>query len=246
MNRREAGVTLIEVLIAVTLLSILSVAMLFAMRTGLNTYVKAGGKLMDNRRVAGAQRILMQQIEGLMPVTAPCVGAGQPTAPSFQFFVGDYQSMRFVTAFSLNGAWRGQPQIAEFAVIPGDEGKGVRLVVNESPYAGPIDAGRLCTGFVPDPVTRTSRPQFAPVAAGPSSFVLADQLEYCRISYYSPNPAIPALPAFTWTADWAAAGWPRAIRIEMAPLETDPSRVQPVTVIAPVRIRRRPELTYAD
>jgi prepilin-type N-terminal cleavage/methylation domain-containing protein len=37
----ERGVTLIEVLIAVTLLSILSVGMLIAMRVGLTTFTKA-------------------------------------------------------------------------------------------------------------------------------------------------------------------------------------------------------------
>jgi len=56
--RRTAGVTLMELLIAVMLLSLLSVGLLFALRIGLNTYSKAQGKLMDNRRVAGAQRIL--------------------------------------------------------------------------------------------------------------------------------------------------------------------------------------------
>jgi prepilin-type N-terminal cleavage/methylation domain-containing protein len=246
VKKREAGVTLIEVLIAVTLLSMLSVAMLFAMRTGLNTYIKATDKLMDNRRLAGAHRVLTQQIEGLMPISVPCAGTPQPVLGSFSFFEGESQSMRFVTAFSLQGGWRGQPQIDEFAVVPGEEGRGVRLVVNELPYSGPIEAGRLCTGAVPDPVTRFPRPQFAPVTAGPASFVLADQLEYCRISYYSPGPPVAGVPVWTWNPQWAAAGWPRAIRIEMAPLAADPSRVQPITVVAPLRLRRNPELTYVD
>jgi prepilin-type N-terminal cleavage/methylation domain-containing protein len=246
VRKRQAGVTLIEVLIAVTLLSMLSVAMLFAMRTGLNTYIKATDKLMDNRRLAGTRRVLTQQIEGLMPVSVPCAGTAQPGIGNFSFFEGRGESMRFVTAFTLQSGWRGQPQIAEFAVIPGDEGRGVRLVVNELPYTGPVEAGRLCIGAIPDPVTRLPLPQFAPVTAGPASFVLADQLEYCRINYYSPAPPVAGLPAWTWTPDWGAKGWPRAIRIEMAPLAADPSRVQPITFIAPLRLRRNPDLTYAD
>ncbi len=246
MRKREAGVTLIEVLIAVTLLSMLSVAMLFAMRTGLNTYIKATDKLMDNRRLAGAHRVLTQQIEGLMPISAPCVGTAQPVTASFSFFEGNGQSMRFVTAFSLQSGWRGQPQIDEFAVVPGEEGHCVRLVVNELPYTGPVAAGRLCTGFMPDPATNVSHPQFAPVVAGPSSFVLADQLEYCRITYYSRGAPLIPVPVWTWTPEWTLAGWPKAIKIEMAPLAADPSRVQPITVVAPVRVRRNPEFTYAD
>ena len=57
MKRRPtAGVTLMELLIAVLLLSMLSVGLLFALRIGLNAYSKTQTRLMDNRRVAGAQR----------------------------------------------------------------------------------------------------------------------------------------------------------------------------------------------
>ena len=55
--KRQAGVTLMELMIAVTLLSLLSVGLLFALRVGLTAYAKTQTRLMDNRRVAGAQRI---------------------------------------------------------------------------------------------------------------------------------------------------------------------------------------------
>ena len=147
MRRRPtAGVTLMELLIAVLLLSLLSVGLLFALRIGLNAYSKTQTRLMDNRRVAGAQRILEQELEGLVPVVAPCgigtEGGGTPA----QFFQGEPETMRLVSTFSLQGAWRGQPQILEIFVIPGAEGRGVRLVVNEIPYQGPQAAGRLCLG----------------------------------------------------------------------------------------------------
>ena len=44
----RAGVTLIEVLIAITLLSLISVAMLLAMRIGLNTFDKTKDSLMTD------------------------------------------------------------------------------------------------------------------------------------------------------------------------------------------------------
>src|ERR1017187_3965092 len=68
MKRRPtAGVTLMELLIAVVLLSLLSIGLLFALRIGLNAYSKTQTRLMDNRRVAGPQRILERQLEGLVP-----------------------------------------------------------------------------------------------------------------------------------------------------------------------------------
>jgi len=56
--KSQAGVTLIEVLIAITLLSLLTTGMLFAMRVGLMAFSKTDTKLMDNRRVVGAQRVV--------------------------------------------------------------------------------------------------------------------------------------------------------------------------------------------
>jgi prepilin-type N-terminal cleavage/methylation domain-containing protein len=232
MNKR--GVTLIEVLIAVSLLSLLSVAMFMAMRIGLNAYAKADTRLMDNRRTVGAQRILADELSGIMPVIAAC-GAGAGSAGSRAvFFQGAPGAMRLATTFSLLGGWRGQPQILALFVIPGEEGRGVRLVVNETPYTGAVAAGRFCTAVG----------QFVPVEAGPGSFVLADKLAYCRFSYLMPSAIAGLGPG--WTAVWNKQIWPLAIRIEMGPLEADSSRVQPISFTTPVYLHRSPDIQYED
>src|SRR5436305_2481508 len=102
---RRAGVTLMELLIAVTLFSLLSLAMMYAFRIGLMAYSKTQTRLMDNRRVAGAQRILEQQIQGMIPVVAACGAAKTP------FFQAEAEAMRLVSAFSLQDASRGMAQI---------------------------------------------------------------------------------------------------------------------------------------
>src|SRR5580700_8681125 len=139
----QAGITLIEVVIAVTLLSMLSVGMLATIRMGFDALHKTNSRLMENRRVAGAQRVLEQQLGGFMPVRALCSpGPGMPPTTPFVFFEGQPQSMRLVSTYSLQEAWRGQPRILELQVIPGDQGRGVRLIVNEIPYSGPMSAGQ--------------------------------------------------------------------------------------------------------
>ena len=230
-----AGVTLMELLIAVVLLSLLSVGLLFALRIGLNAYSKTQTRLMDNRRVAGAQRILEQELEGLVPVVAQCGqgmegGGGTPA----QFFQGEGETMRLVSTFSLQGAWRGQAQILEIFVIPGAEGRGVRLVVNEIPYQGPLSAGRLCT----------AKNKFLAASAGPDSFVLADKLAFCRFTYLD-QPEDQELP-LRWFPRFIGATWPRAVRIDMAPLDPDASRLQPISILAPIHVYRHPEIPYGD
>jgi prepilin-type N-terminal cleavage/methylation domain-containing protein len=231
---RERGVTLLEVLIAVTLLSLLSVAMVLAMRIGLNSYERAGTRLMDNRRVAGAQRILQDEIEGLVPVIATCGGLGGGRGQKALFFQGQPEVMRLVSTFSLNQGWRGQPQILEIFVIQGENGLGVRLVANEILYTGPQGAGKFCTGPL----------QFLPVDTGPKSFVLADKLAYCHFAYLAPAPALLQPPI--WRDIWITQAWPLAVRIDMAPLEPSPAAVQPISVVAPLNLHRNPTLTYED
>jgi len=240
-RRRTAGLTLIEVVIAVTLLSLLATGMMFAMRGGLLAFSKTNEKLMDNRRVMGAQRLLEQELEGLMPVVAPCGGPGMRVP----FFQGETQTMRLVSSYSLQQAWRGAPQILELFVIPADDGRGVRLVVNESLYTGPLATGGLCPTMMQDPEAGGIQvPRFLPVLANPHSFVLADRLAYCRFQYLAP-PKVPRGPQ-VWTAHWIPANWPLAIRIDMAPLEPDPSRLQPISVVAPIYLHRSTEIPYVD
>ncbi len=241
-TRREAGVTLVEVLIAVTLLSLLSVAMAIAMRVGLTAFGKTDRSLMDNRRVAGAQRVLLEEIEGMVPVVSKC-GVGPNASGRIGFFQGEAQAMRLVSTFSLQQGWRGRPQILEFTVIPGDQGRGVRLVVNELPYTGAESAGRLCVAREPDPVTGLAALRFTPIQTGPTSFVLADKLEYCHFAYlYRIRPELPP----EWRPVWSGANWPLGVRVEMAPLEANPARVQPVAVTAPIHFYRSSELDYDD
>lgn len=235
MKRRStAGVTLMELLIAVMLLSLLSVGLLFALRIGLNAYSKTQGRLMDNRRVAGAQRILEQEFQGLVPVVAPCGAVLDKPGTPAQFFQGEPETIRLVSTFSLQGAWRGQPQILEIFVIPGADGIGVRLVVNEIPYLGPRSAAPFCLGPA----------KFLPVSAAPTSFVLADKLAFCRFTFLDQPPDLN-LP-LRWFPRFIGPTWPQAVRIEMAPLVPDASRLQPISMVAPIHVFRHPEIPYGD
>lgn len=240
---RTAGVTLMELLIAVSLLALLATGILAAMRIGFNALGKTNRRLMDNRRVAGAQRILEQQIAGFIPVVADCLpDPERPPVPA-PFFQGEPQSMRFVSAYSLGEAWRGFPQTIEFTVVPGKDGRGVMLVVNEHLYTGPRGAGLFCLGSEFDPELGRPAPRFRPIEVGPRSFVLADKLAFCRFAYRELMPP-PVLER--WIPRWTAPQWPAGVRIEMAPLEPDPARLQPLTLTAPIRVNRLPGEVYAD
>jgi hypothetical protein len=212
--------------------------MLVAMQLGVSSLSKTSDKLMQNRRVVGAQRILEQELEGLMPLTTGCAVEGGE-ALKLKFFEGMPDHVKLVSTFSLDGAWRGRPQILEIFVASGEK-IGFRLLVNEIPYLGPITARQQCSGATDD-----GRAIFRPPQPNPRSFILADQLAGVVFSYLGPEGGDPKNPDI-WQPTWTQRLWPKAIRVEMAPLEPNPARLQPLTVVAPVRIFRWPETKYDD
>lgn len=230
--RRNSGITLLEVLIAVTLLSVLSAGMMMAMRIGISALSRTDARLMDNRRVAGAQRVLEQELQAMIPVVAPCANGGAPVP----IFSGLPNGITMVTGFSLQAAWRGRPQVIQMFVISGEDG-GSRLVVNETPYTGPVNAGKLCNSG------GGNNAVFPPPTAGPTTYVLADHLRAVSFQYLhvGEKPEDPGI----WTPGWGDAGWPVGIRILMEPLSPSPARLQPISVTVPIYVYRDPGAHYA-
>lgn len=231
MNRR--GITLMELLVSISLLSLLSVGILFAFRIGLDAMTRTNSRLMSNRKVLGVERILEQQIAGFVPTRADCRVAPHLPPQQLPFFQGEPETMRFVSTYSLQEASRGYPRILEFQVIPGDQGPGVRLVVNEHLYSGSPSTGRFCAGFL----------RFYPVQIGADSFVLADKLAHCRF-FYRQEMDLPQRPL--WHPRWTKEFTPSAVRIDMAPLEADPAKLQVPSIIAPFRVDRDTMMRYTD
>jgi type II secretory pathway component PulJ len=246
MTRRHkkpnsAGVTLMELLIAVLLLSLLSVGMVLTMRVALNAMTKTDSRLMANRRVSSVERILNEEIAGIIPATANCIASGQPGG-RLMFFQGEAESMRLASTYSLHQGARGTPMILEFQVIPGEDNEGVRLVVNEVLYTGPRGAGALCIGMGRDAVTGMPSPLFVPIQIGGNSFVLSDRLAYCRFSFRDSR----SHPQPVWVPHWVLPILPDAVRIDLAPLAPDPGRLQPVTLTIPLRLTRLPFADYQE
>lgn len=241
--RRERGVTLIELLIAISMLSLLSVGILMSMRMGLGTLARTRARLIANRKVESVTRIMEAQVAGLMPVYATCNAGPAANGARITFFEGQPQIMRFVSSYSLQEAGRGYPRILEYLVIPGDEGVGVRLVVNEYLYSGPLSTGAFCLGLAYREDLGVALPQFSPATVGTNSFVLADKLARCRFLY---RETLPPPMLANWTGEWVRRGWPSGIRIEMEPLDSDPSRLQLSTLTIPLHITRDMDRDYED
>ena len=234
--KHPRGMTLMEVLIAVSLVALLSTGMLFALRAGLGSVESINRHVRNARKASGARTILEQQFAGLIPVVAPCrTGAAQDYGAAAAFFDGEPGVIRFVSAYSLEESGRGRPQILELFAIQADDGNGVRLVVNETPYNSPLSAGMTCAlqnsevGGVPLLI-------FPPPRSSPRSFVLADRLSKVSFAY---QETMPGEPYERWLPRWVRIdAFPSAVRIEMIPLEADASRIPPLPFVARIQVNR--------
>lgn len=238
----ERGITLVEVLVAITLTSLIATGVLMALRMGVFTMTRTNAKLQFNRRVIGAQRILESELGSIMFVRADCQpGPGRiERQPFFEF---GPSTMRFVSNYSIQNAFRGQAIMLEFAVIPGENGEGFRLIVNEIPYTGARGIGSVCLGRTTDSITGQPYLKFLPVGVNERSFVLADKLGYCRFLYKRFDPI---KKTDSWFPRWTFDDLPSAIRVEMQPLAPTPGAVPLLTVTMPVHINRDLMTTFED
>jgi general secretion pathway protein J len=224
---KERGFTLIEMMIAITLVAAISTTMLFAIRAGLITLQKVDDRLMSNRRVMSVERILGSQLGGVMPVIGFCADNSQ-----MPIFNGNEQTLHLVTSYSLTEGSRGYPHVVELQVMPADGG-GVRLIANEFLYSGPYSTAPFCAAN-----------SFRPGMATPQSFVIADRLAYCRISYQDLDPS--TYMGTAWLPFWTKPNLPAAVHVEMAPLIPDPARLPLVSVTVPIHINRDVNAAYTD
>ena len=233
-SRSRAGLTLLEIVVAITLLSLLSVGMLTALRVGVNGWQRSNENLMLDRRIASSNQLLQGALENILAARG---AYRQPQIEGFQtftFFEGLPGAMRFVTSYSLERGPRGGLRLLELLVADGPRGK--RLLLNDFPYDGPEMTIPLVLGVTTDGAGQR-RLLFAPVMAQPASFIVADELQSCSFSYYQQDR--PANPG-QWVLEWARdTQLPTAVRVEMTG-RGDSARLRPVSVTAPIRGRLQP------
>ena len=253
VSRTQRGVTLLELMIAITLVAGLSTGMLMAMRTSLLTYEKTAKRLESNRRFVKTQQVLSDQISAVMPVQGACLGDAGQTVGIPSFLSGAEDTLRLVSSYSIAEGSRGYPQIVEYRVIPEQRGS-VRLVATERPYTGPQSTIPYCGGSPPPPVssyeigTRSAVPLGSAPSAGPAlgeSYVLEEHLAYCRFSYHEPYNQNRFIET-PWLAVWDKPLLPAGVRIEMRSAVLDTGGLSVLGVTVPIQVDRDPRAGYVD
>jgi len=229
-RRRQSGFTLIELIISITLVALLATSLLMAMRSGFLTFEKTTARLDLNRRVMSVEQILGRELSGAIPEMGLCA-TSSGNAARWPMFVGEPESLRLISSYSMEQGARGRPSILVFQVIRAPQG-GVRLVVNESPWTGPASTIPFCLDgrLVAPPVNE-------------KSFVLADKLMTCRFTYLERTENSNDLKV---QPVWNRPDLPSGVHVQMIPLVPDSSRLPLMSVTATIRINKQVQGTYVD
>jgi hypothetical protein len=218
-------------MIAVSITAVITVGLLFALRTSIVAYEKTSDRLHSNREQLGRNQILSRELGAAMPVMSSCGTSNVP------YFFGASDSLRMISSYSIAEGFRGYPQILEFQTRRTSSGA-LQLVVIEHPYTGPASTAPLCS---------SSAGSFGFSATDAEPFVLADDLAGCTFAYLgSPNP-LAAKQEANWTPTWTGSNTlPLAIKVEMKPRQEPGGGLASVTVTAPLHVDRDIFRSYPD
>ena len=226
-----AGFTLLELLVSITVVSLLALTILFAWRVAAAAWQRANDRLARQRTVLATHQLLQEQMASLVayPVRAP--GGGLEL-----FFQGEPGAARFVSRYSLahrtrSGFYRIEYKIEEQA------GGTRRLLMNEYPVTSREELGDLIAGVEMNSGRRLL--QFRPFEERPETTTLLEGLEECRFEYY---PAAALSQPAVWTDRWAASAneLPQAMAIR-AVARAAGGRLRPVSIVAAVQQNARPQ-----
>lgn len=223
-TRRAGGFTLLELLISITIVSLLATIILFGWRIATSAWQRANSRLSQDRTVLASHHLLQQQMASMVPYRARTQRGGQEF-----FFQGEPQAARFLSLYSLTSRARSGLYLIEYQVTE-QPGGTKQLLLNEIPVTSREELGALITGAEANPRGRVL--QFAPFERGPQTVVLLDDLEECRFEYYSYRPPEPGV----WTDQWTSFNeeLPRSMTIR-AVSSVDSSGLLPVSITSSIR-----------
>lgn len=207
---RNAGFTLLEVMIATTLLAVMMLLLTGSLRIGASSWDAGEERITRASRMFIVQNFLRSHIGSLLPVTTT-LSDGQIVA----VFRGGSDSLEYVAPMPEQVNRGGLYKFNLYLARNGDT-KDLRVAI--LPYVAPSGAAR--------------RETVEPV----DDLALLENVDAFRLSYLGPaspmasTPQLQGTRELTWTEDWTQGQPPILIRIDIEPENEAP---WPSLVLAP-------------
>ncbi|MCY4594999.1 MAG: prepilin-type N-terminal cleavage/methylation domain-containing protein [Bryobacterales bacterium] len=203
----SAGMTLIEVVLALALLGLVSTGLLAVTGNGLRAWLDSREALRQDRRLSNASIRLHETIAAMVPMPAmPQSGS----LDAFPFFEGEQRFMRFVSGHSPTRGSRAGMRLVSLSAHS-FEGA-LTLLLTETACPGPRGLASLLPAVPGRQTGQQARP-FIPAREAGESWTVVENLTACEFSYLR-GSRVPN-EAAEWVQHWQDRGTvPRAVRIE--------------------------------
>ncbi len=230
-NPLIAGVTLIELLVALTLLGLISTALLAALSSAVNGWRVTSQQISVSRNTSNLNAVLHSAITSLVPYR-PAPSANQ--GGQLLFFQGDFQVMCWISTFSPRRGARSGLRLLAFRVV--SDSSGVHLILSDKPCPDPQGLRQLVTGIAPNSLPGTA-PQlhFMPVVQETDSMTLAENLSACNFRYL--RKTLLPKESTQWVSKWTdRERLPLAVQIEISDSNREglPGRLRHITVTSQI------------
>lgn len=236
---RPDGFSLLEMVVTLTLFSLITVIVFAAFDLSVRTINRGGKRIEETERVRSVFQLIRRQIASIYPVVPeeeesedepPAEGVPRGRVIQLPYFLGSGERMAFISLFSLRlNAIPGLCFVA-YAVEPADDGPGMVLVEYEKQYTGVNPMGRREGSPLPENIFR---------------YELLGGLESAGFEYYGVDPDAPIPtarqlqpPEKRWHPAWDVeqrGDLPEAVRLTYRFLPGTRSGMAEGEVLVPIR-----------
>ena len=221
----SSGFTLLELLVSITIVSLLATMVLFGWRIASSAWQKANVYMQRSRTVLETHQLLQEQMASMVPYQ---VRTQQGIAQLF--FQGDPQTARFLSRYSLAGRASSGLYRIEYQIVDG-AGETKQLLLNEFPVNSQEELGALLAEEEANPITGMLK--FLPFERGPQTGSLLEGIRDCHFEYYRP----PTLTEpGSWADQWVGPNGelPRGMAIRVT-TSSDSGDLHPISIVAAIR-----------
>jgi prepilin-type N-terminal cleavage/methylation domain-containing protein len=226
----KRGVTLLELLVAISLFGMVSLGLLFSLRIAVSAWQKSNARLAADRRVLAAGDLFAEQVANARPRIV--AWGPQDHQVKIFYFQGLHDRLRFLTATSLSGRSRSGLWLVEYSFRQDDGGR-CRLAYNEWPFSYDSDAAQTIQDVALDQATSRMVIRFITPQTTPQTRDLYSDLESCGFEYLTERPGEES----RWETEWISLrpSLPPAVAVRFRGREG--RGISPVAMVAKFNVR---------
>ncbi|MGH9429424.1 MAG: PulJ/GspJ family protein [Terriglobia bacterium] len=145
-DRKDSGFTLMELLVSITLMSLVAVAIHSGFRLSLSSWEKSEKALQRQRTLHFVLDLISRQVGSIVPYYSRQQLEGTPV--DVLLFQGTAQGVRFVSSFSSEGRAADGLRLVEYFLADSPAGDGKALLINETALPENSElVGKVFTSF---------------------------------------------------------------------------------------------------